>query len=252
MRTLEPRRLLPAAGSILIASAHVIAAGAAGPGAGQQIAGSERWQGKVISYESSGPTRPDVRVHKGERDCRIVVTIDGRERTVVLKGEDIDVGAEHFDVGSYASVHLSAGRDFLIVDLVVTGSWGAGASGSANAQTTSGSSAASAGKTTRSASSGTSTDYLSLGFTELDGVPIRVRLKGGRAVACSIMPGSSERVIRFDIDKGKHVRTIAITRGAVAVDGVSRPRGPATPVLVAASKDSLSVTAGGSEIWARH
>jgi hypothetical protein len=217
----------------------------------KRASGTEHWQGKEIGYELSGDVRSDVRFRMGDQDCRIIVTIDGRERTVILRGEDVDVDGEHFDVGSYVRISLNAQRDFLIVNLVTTRSWGASASGSASSQSASGAGAAAAEKTSRAESSGTSTEYLAFGFTELKAMPIRLRLKGGRSVECSLAPRPDERVIRFDIDQGKNASTIVVRPGLVIVDGDARTAGPGTPLLVTASRHSLRITAGQKEIWAR-
>ena len=249
MRTSRHRGRPTAARLLLLALA--LASRVADLRAEKRASGTELWQGKDITYELSGETRSDVQFRKGDRDCRITMTIDGRERTVTLRDEDIDVDGEHFDLGSYARVSLNAERDFLIVNLVTARFWGASASGSASSQAASGASTATSEKTGRSGSSGTSTDYHALGFTELSGVPIRFRLTGGRSVKCSIAPRPDERVIRFDIDEGKNERTIVIRPGLVIVDGVARTAGPAAPLLVTASKDSLRITAGRREIWSR-
>ena len=235
----------------ILASAVALLAGAAGLTAQQGASGTEMWQGKTVTYELSGDTRPDIQIRKGERDCRIAMTIDGRVRTVTLRDDDLDVDGERFDLGSYARVSLNAGRDFLIVSLVVTRSWGASASGSSTAQTASGTLAATSGKTSGSESSGTSTEYYALGFTDLRGVPIRLRLQGGKSVMCSIVPGADQRAIRFDIDEGKNTRAVLVKPGRVIVDGVEKPAGPAAPILVTASKNALRITAGRSEVFSR-
>jgi len=80
-------------------------------------------------------------------------------------------------------------------------------------------------------------------------MPIRFALTGGRSVKCSIAPRPGERVIRFDIDDGKNESTIVIKPGLMIVDGVTKKTGPVAPFLVTASKDSLRITAGQSEIW---
>jgi hypothetical protein len=185
MRTSGCRSRIPTAGGLLFTSLLALVAGAAALRAEKRASGTELWQGKEITYELSGDTRSDVQFHKSERDCRIITTIDGRERTVLLRGEDVDVDGEHFDVGSYIRVALNAKREFLIVSLVTTRSWGANASGSASSQ----------------AASGTS--------------------------------------------------TIVIKPGLVSVDGVARTADPVAPLRVSASKDSLRITAGQSEIWTR-
>jgi hypothetical protein len=225
--------------------------GAADLRAEKRASGTEHWQGKEISYDLSGQASSDVRFRKSERDCRITTIVDGRERTLTLKGEDIDVDGEHFDVGSYARVSLSAARDFLIVRLVTTRSWGASTSGSASSQAASGTSTTTREKTIGSESSGKSTDYHALGFTELNDVQIRFRLKGGRSVDCSIATRPDERVITFDIDGGKNERTIAIKPGLVTVDGVSRTAGPVAQILVTATNGSLRITADRTEIWSQ-
>ena len=174
MRTSSCRSRIPTAGSILLTSVLALSSGAADLRAEKRASGTERWQGKDITYELAGQTRSDVQFRKGERDCRITVTVDGRERTVTLRDEDIDVDGERFDLGSYARISLNAERDFLIVNLVTTRSWGASASGSASSQMASGTSTTASEKT-----------------------------------------------------------------------------GPVAPFLVTASKDSLRITAGQSEIWSR-
>ena len=251
MRTSGCRSRIPTAGGLLFTSLLALVAGAAALRAEKRASGTELWQGKEITYELSGETRSDVQFHKGERDCRIITTIDGRERTVLLRGEDVDVDGEHFDVGSYVRVALNAEREFLIVSLVTTRSWGANASGSASSQAASGTSTTTSEKTGRSESSGKSTNYHALGFTDLRGVPIRFALTGGRSIKCSIAPRPDERVIRFDIDEGNNESTIVIKPGLVSVDGVARTADPVAPLRVSASKDSLRITAGEKEIWSR-
>lgn len=251
MPTSECRSRTPTAGSLALASVLALLSGAADLRAEKRASGAEHWQGKEIHYELSGETRSDVRFRKGERDCRIIMIVDGRERTLTLKGEDIDVDGEHLDVGSYARVSLNAGRDFLIVSLVTTRSWGESASGSASRQAASGTSTTTSEKTSRSESSGKSTDYHALGFTELNDMQIRFRLKGGRSVDCSIATRPDERVITFDIDEGKNERTIVIKPGLVTVDGVSRTAGPVAQLLVTATNGSLRITADRTEIWSQ-
>src|SRR5512139_2358137 len=88
-------------GLLLTTLGLILHSGAVGMQAEQRASGTEHWQGKEIGYELSGDTRPEVRFRMGGQECRITVTIDGRERTVVLREEDVDVDGEHFDVGSY-------------------------------------------------------------------------------------------------------------------------------------------------------
>ena len=246
------RRCRPAPAGLLLATLLlVLHSGAVELRAERRTSGTEHWQGKQITYEISGQTRSDVQFRKGERDCRILMTIDGRERTVILRGEDVDVDGEHFDVGSYVRLSLNAQPDFLIVNLVTVRSWGAGASGSASSQAVSGTSTTTSGKTSRSESSGKSTDYLAFGFTELRDKPIRFTLKGGRSVKCSLAPRPDERVIRFDVVGGKNASAIVIKPGLVIVDGAAGTTGPAAPLLVTASNGSLRITTDRREIWSR-
>ena len=251
MPTSKCRPRTPRAGSLALASVLALLSGAADLWADKRASGTEQWQGKQIHYELSGQTSSDVQFRKGERDCRITTIIDGRERTLTLKGEDIDVDGEHFDVGSYARISLNAERDFLIVSLVTTRSWGGSASGSASSQAAAGTSTTTSEKTSRSESSGKSTDYQALGFTDLNDVPIRFRLKGGRSVDCSIATRPDERVITFDIDEGKNERTIVIKPGQVIVDGVGKTAGPVAQLLVTAMNGSLRITADRTEIWSQ-
>jgi len=245
------RSRTPRAGSLALTSVLALLLGAADLRAEKRASGTEHWQGKEISYDLSGQTSSDVRFRKGERDCRITTIVDGRERTLTLKGEDIDVDGEHLDVGSYARISLNAERDYLIVRLVTSRSWGGSASGSASSQVTSGTSTTTREKTSRSESSGKATDYHALGFTELNNVPIRFRLKGGRSVDCSIAARPDERVITFDIDEGKNGSTIVIKPGLVIVDGSARTASPVAPLLVTATNGSLRITADRTEIWSR-
>jgi hypothetical protein len=251
MPTSRCRSRTPTAGSLALASALALLSGAADLWAEKRASGTEHWQGKQIDYELSGETRSDVRFRKGERDCRITTIVDGRERTLTLKGEDIDVDGEHLDVGSYARISLSAERDFLIVKLATTRSWGESASGSASSQAAAGTTTTTSEKTSRAESSGKSTDYQALGFTELNELPIRFRLKGGRSVDCSIATRPDERVITFDIDEGKNESTIVIKPGQVIVDGVGKTAGPVAQLLVTATNRSLRITADRTEIWSR-
>ncbi len=251
MRMSGFRSRFRAAGLLIPVSAVALLAGTADVAARQHASGTEVWQGKTVTYELSGGTRPDIQIRKGDQDCRVRITIDGRARTVTLKDDDVAVDGERFDVGSYARVSLNAGRDFLIVSLVVTRSWGASASGSSTSQTASGTLAKTRGKTSGSESSGTSAEHVALGFTDLRGVPIRVRLQGGRSVTCSLVPGADERVIRFNIDEGKNARTVVMKPGLVIVDGVAKSTGAGPPITVTASKNALRITAGRSEILFR-
>ena len=149
---------------------------------------------------------------------------------------------------------LQAGddRDFLIVNLVTTRSWGSQCVRiGEQPQAASGASTAAAEKTSRAESAGTSMDYLAFGFTELKAMPIRFRLKGGRSVKCSLSPRPDERVIRFDLNQGRNESTIVVRPGPVIVDGEARTAGPGTPLLVTASEDSLRITAGRKEVWSR-
>ena len=245
------RSRTPRAGTLALSSLLALPIGAADLWAEKRASGTKHWQGKEIHYELSGQTSSDVQFRKGERDCRITTIVDGRERTLTLKGEDIDVDGEHLDVGSYARISLNVERAFLIVRLVTTRSWGGSASGSAGSQVTSGTSTATSGKTSRSESSGQATDYHALGFTELNNVPIRFRLKGGRSVDCSIAARPDERVITFDIDEGKNQSSIVVKPGLVIVDGSARTASPVAELLVTATDGSLRITADRTEIWSR-
>ena len=245
------RSRTPTAGSLALTSVLALLSGAAELWAEKRASGTEHWQGKEIHYKVSGETSSDVQFRKGERECRITTIVDGRERTLTLKGEDIDVDGEHLDVGSYARISLNAERDFLIVSLVTTRSWGESTSGSASSQAASGTSTTTSEKTSRSESSGKSTDYLALGFTKLDDMQIRFRLKGGRSVDCSIATSPAERVITFDIDQGKNESTIVIKPGLVIVDGVRKTAGPVAQLLVTATNRSLTITADRTEIWSQ-
>jgi len=238
-------------GALLLTTVLTLSSGAADLWAEKRASGTEHWLGKDITYELAGQTRSDVQFRKGETDCRITVTVDGRERTVTLRDEGVDVDGGRFDLGSYARVSLKAERDFLIVNLVTTRSWGASASGSASSLTASSPSNTASEKTGRSESSGKSTDYRALGFTELSGMPIRFALTGGRSVTCSITPRPGERVIRFDIDEGKNESTIVIKPALVIVDGVTKKTGPVAPFFVTASNNTLKITVDRRDIWSR-
>ena len=41
--------------------------------------------------------------------CHIVVTIDGREWTIVLEGENVDVGTGHIHVRGSSHIHVDSG-----------------------------------------------------------------------------------------------------------------------------------------------
>lgn len=251
MRTSGFRSRFGVAGLLMLASLLAFPGAAAGLTAQERASGTGVWQGKTITYELSGNTRPDIQIRKGGRDCRVTVTIDGRVRTLILRDDDLDVDGERFDTGSYASVSLNAARDFLIVGFVVTRSWGASASGSSTAQTASGTRATTSGKASGSESSGRSTEHHALGFTDLRGVPVRLRLNGGRSITCSIVPGADERAIRFDIDQGKNAHAVLVKPGLVVVDGVEKSTGPGAPITVTASKNAMRITAGRHEIFSR-
>ncbi len=251
MRMSGFRSRFRAAGLLIPVSAVALLAGTADVAAQQRASGTEVWQGKTVTYELSGDARPDIQIRKGDQDCRVTITIDGRARTVTLKDDDVAVDGERFEVGSYTRVSLNAGRDFLIVNIVARRSWGASASGSSTSQTASGTIATTRGTTSGSEASGTSTEYHALGFTDLRGVPIRFRLQGGRSVTCSIVPGADERAIRFNIDEGRNERTLVVKPGRVVVDGAEKPTGPGAPITVTASKNALRITAGQREIWSR-
>lgn len=251
MPTSRCRSRAPTAGSLALASVLALLSGAADLWAERRASGTEHWQGKQIDYELSGKTSSDIRFRKGGRDCRITTIVDGRERTLTLKGEDVDVDGEHLDVGSYARISLNAERDFLIVRLVTTRSWGASTSGSASSQAASGTTTTTSEKASRSESSGKATDYHALGFTELNKMQIRFRLKGGRSVDCSIATRPDERVISFDIDAGKNERSIVIKPGLVTVDGVGKTADSVAQLLVTATNGSLRITADRTELWSQ-
>ena len=235
--------------TLALSSVLVVLSEAADLRAESRASGAEDWQGKEIKYELSGEADSDIHFSKSTRECRITMTVDGLKRTVTLKDEDIDVDGEHLDIGSYASVSLNAERDFLIVNVVTTRSWSASTSGSASNHATSGASTTTSSKTSSSESSGRSTDYHSFGFTDMNDMKIRFRLKGGRSVDSSIATGPDERVIKFDVDEGKNERTIVVKPGLVDIDGVRKRVDSDAQLLVTATKSSLSVTADGTGIW---
>jgi hypothetical protein len=251
MRQSRARSMTATAGTPVLGGALALLLGAAHLGAEDRTSGTEHWEGKEIRYELSGEAEPDIQFSKTARECRITVTIDGRERMVTLRDNDIDIDSEHLDVGTYARVSLNAERDFLIANLVTTRSWSSSASASESSQATSGSRTTSSEKSSRSESSGKSTDFHALGFTELNDMPIRVRLKGGRSAECSIAAGPDQRVIRFDVDGGKNEGTITIQPGTVSIDGVTKTFDRAARLLVTATKGSLKVTSDNTEIWSR-
>lgn len=64
---------------------------------------------RAVDREFWGGTNPDVRFHKSERNRHIVVTIDGREWTIVLEGENVDVGTGHIHVRGSSHIHVDSG-----------------------------------------------------------------------------------------------------------------------------------------------
>ncbi len=251
MLSVEDGRTVPATGALAVALAAITLAGPAGLGAEGRTTGTELWQGKEIRYELSGETESDIQFAKAAGECRITLVVDGRERTVTLEDEDIDVDGERIDVGSYSRATLNAERDSLIVNLVTTRSWSNSTSASTSGQATEGANTSKRSNTSRSQSSGKATDYHAFAFTSLEGRPIRARLKGGRSVDCAIAAGPDERTIRFDVDGGENRGTVVITPGQVRVDGATRPVDREAHIVVTATKSSLSITADGTEIWSR-
>jgi hypothetical protein len=245
------RSRIPTVATLALAAVVALVSGAAHLWAEKRASGTEHWQGKEIDYELSGEASSDIEFSKSGRECRITMVIDGRERTLTLKDEDIVVDGEHLDVGSYARLSLNAERDFLIMNLVVTRSWSSSSSGSASSHATSGTNTTTSEKKSRSRSSGKSTDYLAFGFTDLNDMRIRFRLKGGRSVDSSITTGPEERVISFEIDEGKNQGTIAVKPGQLSIDGVRKTVDSDAQILVTATKSSLEITADRTEVWSR-
>lgn len=241
----------PIVRALVLGSVLTTMTGSGDLGAAERESGTDRWQGKEIAYELSGESDSDIRFSKSPRECRITTIIDGATRSVTLREEDIEVDGEHLDLGSYDDVSLSAARDFLILKLVTTRSWSASGAGSATTQATSGTSATSTSRTSRSQTSGRSTDHHAFGFTDLKGMKIRIRVKGGRSVDCSITTGTERRVIRFDVDGGRNEGTIVIRPGLLDVDGVRKRVEDDAQVLLTATKGSLSITADGAKVWSR-
>jgi hypothetical protein len=194
------------------------------------ISGSEEWRKKEIQYDLAGED-PTISFVEDQENYLIKFNIDGEE----------------YETSTYHALRLTASRDTVFIDADVRTS-SSSSSSSSSSVTSNGRSYAS-----KSSSSYTSTDEhkKSFGFIEWNDKKIVVQLQGGNTITRNIEVGPAQCLIEFDIDRGKHKRTILLEKDSIEVDGQQKGVGAYSILSILADKKphSLKIEADEEKVW---
>jgi len=219
---------------------------AAGP-----TTGSNEWGRIEISYELTGEN-PTINFEEEADQCSIDFKIDGVERTLLLKDDAIIFAGEQYDTSSYHNLRLNGARDFFFVELDVKTSSSSSSSSSSSKSDSSNSSQSSSSSYSSSSESSVDEHVKSFGFVNWNDKEIIIQLKGGNSISSDLELKPEQCLFEFNLDRGKHKRTIAIKENSLEIDGVQKEMGgdfSKLSVTATQKKDSLLVEADGKEIW---